>query len=103
MPNTMRAAPRTTRSQDDHLGGDLSSPPSQPEAATANAVSAARPSTQPARKARPLGLGRGACNTSTAGMTVIGESEMTSPSGMSPAATDPQLPSMGRIFAREAG
>jgi hypothetical protein len=36
-------------------------------------------------------------------MTVIGESEMTSPSGMSPAATEPQLPAMGSIFARRAG
>lgn len=63
-----------------------------PEAATESAVSAARPSTHPTRNARLLGRGRGACNTSTAGITVIGESAMTSPSGMSPVSTEPQLP-----------
>src|SRR6516162_5979917 len=95
MPNTLRTVPRITRSQDAHVGGDLCRPPSRPEAATESAVSAARPSTQPARKARPLGLGRGACNTSTAGITVSGESAMTSPSGMSAPSTEPQLSAMG--------
>src|SRR6516225_3728619 len=91
----MSADPRTTRSQDAHLGGALSRPPSRPDAPTESAVSAARPSAQPARKARPLGLGRGACNTSTAGITVSGESAMTSPSGMSAPSTEPQLSAMG--------
>src|ERR1700740_346925 len=95
MPNRMRAAPRITRSQDAHVGGDLCRPPSTPEAATESAVRAPRPSTQPARKARPLGLGLGACNTSTAGITVIGESAMTSPSGISAPSTEPQLSATG--------
>src|ERR1700739_4924152 len=91
----MSADPRTTRSQDAHLGGALSKPPSSPDAPTESAVSAARPSTQPPRKARPDGLGRAACNTSTAGMTVIGESAMTSPNPVSPVRTVPQLPAIG--------
>ena len=39
--------------------------------------------------------GRVECKTSTAGMTVIGESAMTSPSGMSLVSTETQLPATG--------
>ena len=95
MPYRISADPRTTRSQDAQRGGDLSRPPRMPEAATESAVSAASPSSQPPRKARPLGRGRGACKTSTAGMTVSGDSAMTSPSGTSPVSTEPQVPAMG--------
>ena len=56
------------------------------------AVNAASPTSQPARKAKPVGLGRGVCNTSTAGMIDNGDSATTSASGMSSVSTDPQLP-----------
>src|SRR5580693_3619172 len=95
----MSANPRTTRSQDAQAGGDLRSAPSASEDATKTAVSAARPNSQPARKARPVGRGRGVCNTSTAGMIDSGETATTSASGIRVASTEPQLPVTGCIFA----
>src|ERR1700758_699105 len=95
MPKAISANPRTTRSQDAQVGGVWCRPPSRSEAPTNTAVSAIRPSTQPPRKARPAGRGRGACKTSTAGMTVIGESAMTSPSGMSLASPEAKLSATG--------
>ncbi len=56
------------------------------------AVSAARPTSQPARKARPVGRGRGVCSTSTAGMIDSGESATTSASGMSSVSTRSMVP-----------
>src|SRR5271166_1593110 len=95
----MSANPRTTRSQDAQAGGDSRSAPSAPEDTTKTAVSAASPNSQPPRKARPVGLGRAACNTSTAGMIDNGEIATTSASGISVASTEPQLPVTGCIFA----
>ena len=97
--SAMSANPRTTRSQDAQVGGELRRPPSASEDATKTAVSAARPSSQPPRKARLVGRGRGVCNTSTAGMTDNGETAMTSASGISVVSTEPQLPVTGCIFA----
>ena len=57
----------------------------------------ARTASRP-RKARPVGLGRGVCNTSTAGMIDNGDSATTSASGMSSVSTDPQLPDIGGPF-----
>ena len=102
MPNAISASPRTTRSQDAQVGGELCRPPSASEDATKTAVSATRPSNQPPRKARPVGRGRGVCNTSTAGMTDSGEIEMTSASGISVASTETQLPVTRCIFALTA-
>ena len=56
------------------------------------AVRTTRPSNQPPRNARPVGRGRGVCNTSTAGMTDSGEIETTSASGISVASRETQLP-----------
>src|ERR1700757_3831621 len=95
MPKAISANPRTTRSHDAQVGGVWCRPPSRSEAPTNAAVRATRPSTQPPRKARPAGRGRGACRTSTAGMTVIGESAMTSPSGTSLVSTEPQFSATG--------
>src|SRR5277367_4481013 len=95
----MSANPRTTRSEDAQAGGDLRSAPSASDDTTKTAVSAASPDSQPPRKARPVGLGRGVCNTSTAGMTDSGEIATTSASGISVASTEPQLPVTGCIFA----
>src|ERR1700722_11789088 len=96
MPNTMSAVPSTTRSQDAQVGGDdLWDCPSTPDPAPKRAVNAASPNSQPPRNARPVGRGRGACNTSTAGMMVSGETATTSPSGMSPVSNDPALPATG--------
>jgi hypothetical protein len=53
-------------------------------------VTAASPTTHPARKPKPAGLGRGVCKTSTAGMTNSGDSATTSASGTSSASTEPQ-------------
>ena len=49
------------------------------DTSTKIAVIAARPNSQPARKARPVGRGRGVCSTSTAGMIDSGESATTTP------------------------
>src|SRR4051812_34318986 len=62
-PNAMSNDPSTTRIQDAHVGGVLCRPPSRPEAATKIAVSAHSPNTQPPRKAKAVGRGRGACKT----------------------------------------
>src|SRR6478672_1298783 len=99
MPYAMSANPRTMRIQDAQAGGDLRRSPSASEEATKTAVSAANPNSQPPRKARPVGLGRGVCNTSTAGMTDNGDTEMISASGISVASSEPQLPVTGCIFA----
>ena len=99
MPYAMSANPRTMRSQDTQAGGDLRSAPSASEDTTKTAVSATSPNSQPPRKARPVGLGRGVCNTSTAGMIDNGEIATTSASGISVASTEPQLPVTGCIFA----
>src|SRR4051812_48138768 len=88
----MSAAPITTRSQDAHPGGLSRTPPNRLDTSTKIAVSAARPTSQPARNATPVGLGRGVCNTSTAGMIDSGDSATTSASGMSSVNTEPQLP-----------
>lgn len=95
MPNKIRSDPKTTRNQDAQAGGDLCRPPSAPDAAMDNAVNAARLSTQPPRKARLLGRGRGACKTSTAGMIDSGESEMTSANPMTAVSTVPKLSPTG--------
>ena len=56
---------------------------------------------QPAgQEASPVGLGRGVCSTSTAGMIDNGDSATTSASGMSSVSTDPQLPDIGGPFRR---
>jgi len=62
-------------------------------------VSAARPTTQLARKARPVGRGRGDCNTSTAGMTDNGETATTNASGISVVSRELQLAVTRCIFA----
>ena len=87
--------PSTTRTQDAHAGGALCRPLRSPEAETKIAVSAQSPSNQPPRNAKPVGLGRGACKTSTAGMIVNGETAMTRASGMSAVSTEPQFPVTG--------
>jgi hypothetical protein len=91
MPNAISASPSTTRAQDAQAGGLLCRPLSASENAMNRAVSATRPSSQPPRKARPVGRGRGVCNTSTAGMTDSGEIDTTSASGMSVVSTEPKL------------
>ena len=55
------------------MGGELRSAPSASEDETKTAVSVASPNSQPPRNARPVGRGRGVCNTSTAGMIDSGE------------------------------
>jgi hypothetical protein len=57
--------------------------------------SAVSPSSQPPRKARLVGRGRGASKTSTAGMIDSGESAVTSARGMSPVSTEPKLSATG--------
>src|SRR5271167_5189624 len=101
MPNTISADPRTTRSQDSQAGGDLCIPPNAPDPSTNSAVSVASPNSQPARNARLLGRGRGACNTSTAGMIVNGEIAVTSANGVSAPRTEPKLAVTGSIFAQD--
>src|SRR5271166_4508582 len=95
----MSATPRTMRSQDAQAGGDLRRSPSASEDKTKIAVSAASPTSQPARKVSPVGVGRGVCNTSTAGMIDSGEIATTSASGISVVSTEPELPVTGSIFA----
>ena len=98
MPNTISAAPTTMRSQDAQPGGLPPRPPTRPDTSRKMLVNAARPTSQPARNASPVGRGRGVCNTSTAGMIDNGESATTSASGMSSISTDPQLPDNARPF-----
>src|ERR1700760_173732 len=95
----MRANPRATRSQDAQAGGFLCKSPRRSEDATKAAVSAVRPSSQPPRKTRPVGLGRCVCNTSTAGMIDNGETATTNASGISVVSRELQLPVTGSIFA----
>ena len=90
-PNTMSAAPSAMRSHDAHDGGLSRPPPNRSDNPMNTTVSAASPTTQPARKARPAGLGRGVCRTSTAGMTDSGDAAMISASGTTSARTEPQL------------
>ena len=99
IPNTINAAPTTMRSHAAHFGA-LSRPPSRSATSTKTAVSANSPTSQPARKARPVGLGRGVCSTRTAGMMDSGDSATTSASGMSSISTDPQLPDIQPPFRR---
>jgi hypothetical protein len=73
------------------------------EDATKAAVSAVRPSSQPPRKTRLVGLGRCVCNTSTAGMIDNGETATTNASGISVVSRELQLPVTGCIFALLAG
>src|SRR5271156_5583319 len=95
MPNAISAVPRATRTQEAQVGGALCRSPSRSEAPMKTTVSATSPSSQPPRNARLAGRGRGACMTSTAGMTVIGDSAMISASGMSLVSTEPQFPATG--------
>src|SRR6476646_11831310 len=88
----------TTRSQEAHPGGLSRTPPMRLDTSTKIAVSGARPTRAPARNARPVGLGRGVCNTSTAGMIDSGDSATTSASGMSSVNTEPQLPDINGPF-----
>ncbi len=92
MPNAISASPSTTRVQDAQTGALLCRPLSDSEDATNTAVSATRPSNQPPRNARPVGRGRGVCNTRTAGMTDSGEIDTTSASGIRVVSTETQLP-----------
>src|SRR6266404_5360400 len=92
MPNTINSAPTTMRSHDAHPGGLSPRPPSRLDTSRKIAVNATSPSSQPARNAKPVGLGRGVCSTITAGMMDNGESATTSASGMSSVSTDPQSP-----------
>lgn len=89
------ATPKTRRTQDAHFGGVAWKPLSASEPATNAAVKATNPTSQPPRKARLAGRGRGACSTSTAGMTVIGDSAMTAASATSLLRTEAQLASTG--------
>src|SRR6185312_7262380 len=89
------ATPKTSRTHDAHVGGVACKPPSSPEPVTNAAVRATKPTSQPPRKARLAGRGRGACSTSTAGMTVIGDSAMTAANAMSLLRTEAQLASTG--------
>src|SRR3954452_6810150 len=97
MPNTISAAPTTIRSHDAHPGGLSPSPPSRLDTSRKIAVNAVSPISQPAKKARPVGRGRGVCNTNTAGMIDNGDSATTSASGMSSVSTDPDLSTGRRI------
>src|SRR4029077_17307558 len=72
--------------------GGLLRPPNRFDTSRKIAVSAARPTSQPARKARPVGRGRGVCSTSTAGMMDSGESATTNASGMSSVSTRSIVP-----------
>src|SRR4051794_25538590 len=83
MPNTISATPTPMRSHDAQLGGLFPSPPRRLDTSTKIDVNAARPTSQPARKASPAGLGRGVCSTNTAGMIDSGDNATTSASGMS--------------------
>src|SRR6516165_5710070 len=56
-PNAISADPRTTRSQDAHVGGAWCRSPSRSEAPTNAAVRATIPNSQPPRKARLAGRG----------------------------------------------
>jgi hypothetical protein len=98
MPKTIRSAPMTTRAHDAQPGGLSRSPPARPEISSRIAVSTASPKSQPARKARPVGRGRGVCNTITAGMIDSGDNATTSASGMSSVSTEPQLADIARPF-----
>ena len=80
-------------------GGLVPIPPARPETSTKMAVNAVRPTSQPIRKARPVGRGRGVCSTSTAGMIDSGDSATTSANGMSSVSTDPQSPDNARPSA----
>jgi hypothetical protein len=82
-PNTMSAAPTPIRNQDAHAGGDCLRPPSMSEMPMKIAVSPANPNSQPARYARLLSRGCGACKTSTPGMIDSGETAITSARGSS--------------------
>lgn len=98
MPNKMSNDPTTIRAQDAQAGGDLRRPPNSSDPATNIAVTAISPSTQPPRNASPVGRGRGACSTNTAGMMVIGETAITSARGTRLASTEPEFPVTGSNF-----
>lgn len=104
-PTTISAVPSTMRSHDAHGGGLSRPPPNSSDNPTNATVSAASPNTQPARKARLVGLGRGVCRTRTAGMTDSGDAVITSASGTNSATTEPsRLPPMPfplRLTARQ--
>src|ERR1700680_1579050 len=87
----MRPAPMPMRSHDAQLGGLSLSPPSRFDTSRKMAVNAASAISQPAMNARPVGRGRGVCNTSTAGMIDSGDSATTNASGINSVSTDPQF------------
>jgi hypothetical protein len=91
----MSAAPIAMRSHEAQLGGRPRLPIS-PVICTKIAASTNSPTSQPTMKARPVGLGRGVCNTSTAGIIDSGESATMSASGINSTNTDPQLPDIDR-------
>ena len=85
----MSAAPTLIRSQDAHAGGESFRPPSISEMPMKIAVSPVNPNSQPARYARLLGRGWGACRTSTPGMIERGETVITSARGSSSTIYEP--------------
>src|SRR5437763_13331840 len=76
----------TMRTQDAQAGGLLRSA-TRLDSSRKTTANAARPISQPAKKDRPVGRGRGVCNTSTAGMIDSGEKATTKASGMSSVST----------------